>query len=206
MIESGNFKFIETKIKDLYVIEPKIYEDTRGYFSEIYNKKAFYDAGLNYDFVQDNESKSIKGVIRGLHFQTKYPQGKLVRVTEGEVWDVAVDLRKESSTYGMWEGVYLSSENKRQFYIPEGFAHGFLVISDIAIFNYKCTNLYHPEYDSGILWNDKSINIQWPLDKVDKLFLSEKDKKLGNFIDLKWVYNKYNYKVEEEVEVLWKLI
>ena len=185
MIESGNFKFIETKIKDLYVIEPKVYKDARGYFTEIYNKKAVYDAGLNCDFVQDNESKSRRGVIRGLHFQTKYPQGKLVRVTEGEVWDVAVDLRKESSTYGMWEGVYLSSENKRQFYIPEGFAHGFLVISDIAIFNYKCTNLYHPEYDNGILWNDKSINIQWPLDKVDKLFLSEKDKKLGNFIDLK---------------------
>lgn len=186
MIESGNFKFIETKIKGLYVIEPKIYKDTRGYFMEVYSKKDFYEAGLKCDFVQDNESKSRSGVIRGLHFQSKYPQGKLVRVTDGEVWDVAVDLRKDSETYGMWEGVYLSSENKRQFYVPEGFAHGFLVISDIAIFNYKCTNFYHPEYESGVLWCDEDINIKWPLEKVDKILLSEKDKKLGKFIDLKF--------------------
>lgn len=172
----GNFNFIETKIKDLYIIEPKVFGDHRGYFMESYNAEHFKEAGLTMTFVQDNESKSSKGVLRGLHFQTRYTQGKLVRVTKGEVFDVAVDLRKGSPTYGQWEGIILSEENKKQFYVPEGFAHGFLVLSDEAVFNYKCTDFYHPEYDSGLLWNDEDVNIQWPLDRVENLLLSEKDK------------------------------
>ena len=177
VISKGNFNFIETKIKDLYIIEPKVFGDDRGYFMETYNKKAFEEAGLDMVFVQDNESKSKKGVLRGMHFQTKFTQGKLVRCTQGEVYDVAVDLRKGSPTYGQWEGVLLSAENKRQFYVPEGFAHGFLVLSDEAVFNYKCTNLYAPEYDGGLLWNDPEVGIEWPLDGIDEIILSEKDKK-----------------------------
>lgn len=186
----GNFNFVETKIRDLYIIEPKVFGDARGYFMESYNAEHFKEAGLTMDFVQDNESKSSKGVLRGLHFQTKYTQGKLVRVTKGEVFDVAVDLRKGSPTYGQWEGVLLSEENKKQFYVPEGFAHGFLVLSDEAVFNYKCTNFYHPEYDSGLLWNDEYVNIQWPLDGIDNLLLSEKDKiqKTLKELDLPFAY------------------
>lgn len=180
----SNFKFIKTKIKDLYIIEQKIFEDDRGYFMESYNKKDFNEAGLDMEFVQDNESKSKKGVLRGLHFQKQHSQGKLVRVIEGKVYDVAVDLRKESETYGQWEGVLLTSENKKQFYIPEGFAHGFLVISDYAIFNYKCTDFYAPEYEDGIIWNDPDLKIIWPLDGIEEIFLSEKDKKQKRFIDL----------------------
>ena len=173
----GNFKFIETKIKDLYIIEPKVFGDNRGYFMESYNKKDFEEAGLTMEFVQDNESRSKKGVLRGMHFQTKHTQGKLVRVTEGSVYDVAVDLRKGSPTFGMWEGVLLTSENKKQFYVPEGFAHGFLVLSDTATFNYKCTDFYAPEYDSGLLWNDPDVGIEWPLEGIEEILLSEKDKK-----------------------------
>ncbi|WP_373899683.1 dTDP-4-dehydrorhamnose 3,5-epimerase [Haloimpatiens sp. FM7315] len=172
----GKFKFIETKLKDIYIIEPTVFGDNRGYFMETYSKKDFHEAGLTMEFVQDNESKSKKGVLRGLHFQAKHTQGKLVRVTEGEVFDVAVDLRKGSPTFGRWEGVLLTSENKRQFYVPEGFAHGFLVMSDTATFNYKCTDFYAPEYDSGILWNDKEVGIKWPLEGIDEILLSEKDK------------------------------
>ncbi|MGG7153448.1 dTDP-4-dehydrorhamnose 3,5-epimerase, partial [Clostridium neonatale] len=133
----SNFNFNKTKIDGVYIVEPKVFGDNRGYFMETYNKEHFAEAGLNMVFVQDNESKSSKGVLRGLHFQRKHSQGKLVRVTKGEVFDVAVDLRYGSPTYGMWEGVILSEENKKQFYIPEGFAHGFLVLSDEAVFNYK---------------------------------------------------------------------
>ncbi|MGL5314732.1 MAG: dTDP-4-dehydrorhamnose 3,5-epimerase [Peptostreptococcaceae bacterium] len=172
----GNFKFIETKIKDLYIIEPKVFRDERGYFMESYNKKDFMEAGLDMVFVQDNESKSKKGVLRGLHFQTKQPQGKLVRVTKGQVYDVAVDLRKDSTTYGKWEGVLLTDENKRQFYVPEGFAHGFLVLSEEAVFNYKCTDYYAPQYEGGILWNDPDIGIEWPLETIEEVIISEKDK------------------------------
>jgi dTDP-4-dehydrorhamnose 3,5-epimerase len=173
----GNFKFIETKIKDLYIIEPKVFGDNRGYFMETYSKKDFDEAGLTMTFVQDNESKSSKGVLRGMHFQTKYTQGKLVRVTKGSVYDVAVDLRKGSPTYGQWEGVLLTDENKKQFYVPEGFAHGFLVLSDEAVFNYKCTDFYAPEYDGGLLWNDPDVGIEWPLEGIEEVLLSEKDKK-----------------------------
>ena len=173
----GNFKFIETKIKDLYIIEPKVFGDSRGYFMESYNKKDFEETGLSMTFVQDNESKSKKGVLRGLHFQTKNVQGKLVRV-------------KGSPTFGQWEGVCLSEENRRQFYVPEGFAHGFLVLSEEAVFNYKCTNIYSPEYDSGLLWNDKDVNIQWPLENIEEILLSEKDKnqKTLKELDIPFVY------------------
>ena len=171
----GNFTFIETDIKDVYIIEPKVYGDNRGYFEETYQYENFKEAGLDMIFVQDNESKSKKGVLRGLHFQTQHSQGKLVRVLQGEVFDVAVDLRKDSETYGKWTGVRLTSENKKMFYIPENFAHGFLVLSDEATFAYKCTNLYHPEHDSGIIWNDKDINIEWPLEGINEILLSDKD-------------------------------
>ena len=144
---------------------------------ETYSKKDFDEAGLTMTFVQDNESKSSKGVLRGMHFQTKYTQGKLVRVTKGSVYDVAVDLRKGSPTYGQWEGVLLTDENKKQFYVPEGFAHGFLVLSDEAVFNYKCTDFYAPEYDGGLLWNDPDVGIEWPLEGIEEVLLSEKDKK-----------------------------
>ena len=187
----GNFNFIPTKIPDLYIIEPKVFGDHRGYFMESYSQKDFAEAGLTMTFVQDNESKSRKGVLRGLHFQTKHTQGKLVRVTQGEVWDVAVDLRKGSPTYGQWEGVYLSAENKRQFYVPEGFAHGFVVTSEEAVFNYKCTDFYAPEYDSGLLWNDPEVGIEWPIEGLGEILLSEKDqnqKTLSKLTDLPFIY------------------
>lgn len=179
----GNFTFIDTDIKDVYIIEPKVFGDSRGYFEETYQYENFKEAGLDMVFVQDNESKSKKGVLRGLHFQTQYSQGKLVRVLQGEVFDVAVDLRKNSETYGNWTGVKLSSENKRMLYIPENFAHGFLVLSDEVTFAYKCTNLYHPEFDSGIIWNDEEINIQWPLEGIEEILLSDKDRKQQTFIE-----------------------
>ncbi|NSB16585.1 dTDP-4-dehydrorhamnose 3,5-epimerase [Clostridium beijerinckii] len=179
-----NFNFNFTRIDGVYIIEPKTFGDSRGYFMETYNKEQFCEAGLNMIFVQDNESKSSKGVLRGLHFQKKHSQGKLVRVTKGEVFDVAVDLRTGSPTYGQWEGVILSDENKKQFYIPEGFAHGFLVLSDEAVFNYKCTDIYSPEYDGGVMWNDPEINIEWPLDLIKTVILSEKDKAHPNLKEL----------------------
>lgn len=167
--------FIKTEIEGVYIIEPKVFGDNRGYFMEVYNEKVYKEAGLNYTFVQDNESKSKKGVLRGLHFQKTYPQAKLVRVLDGEVFDVAVDLRKDSKTYGKWVGVILSSENKRLFMIPRGFAHGFVVLSDSATFTYKCDEFYHPEDEGGIMWNDLDVNISWP--DVGEILLSEKDKK-----------------------------
>ena len=180
----ANFNFNRTKIDGVYIIEPKVFGDNRGYFMETYNKEQLDEVGFNMTFVQDNESKSNKGVLRGLHFQRKHSQGKLVRVTKGEVFDVAVDLRAGSPTYGHWEGVVLNDENKKQFYIPGGFAHGFLVLSDEAIFNYKCTHLYSPEYDGGVIWNDPDINIEWPLDRIENILLSEKDKVHPNLKDL----------------------
>lgn len=172
----SKFNFIKTSIGGVYIIEPTVFGDHRGYFMESYSKRDFEEAGLTMNFVQDNESKSKKGVLRGLHFQTKHTQGKLVRVVEGEVFDIAVDLREGSPTFGKWEGVILTAENKKQFYIPEGFAHGFLVLSDTATFQYKCTDYYAPEYDGGILWNDPDIGIEWPLEGIDEVLLSDKDK------------------------------
>lgn len=173
-------KLTLTPIKDLVIIEPKVFGDERGYFYEAYNKNTFRELGLDYDFVQDNQSFSRKGVLRGLHFQKNYPQAKLVRVIEGEVFDVAVDLRKGSPTYGKWYGVVLSGENKKMFMIPRGFAHGFLVLSETAIFSYKCDDFYHPNDEGGIIYNDPTIGVEWP--KLDCEFvLSDKDKKHDKF-------------------------
>ena len=182
----GNFTFNETKIKDVYVIDVKTYGDNRGYFMETYKESDFKEAGLGYNFIQDNQSSSRKGVLRGLHFQKKHPQAKLVRVIKGEVFDVAVDLRKNSPTYGQWVGVVLSEDNKRQFMIPRGFAHGFVVMSDYAEFAYKCDELYHPEDEGGIMWNDPAIDIEWP--EVGEIILSEKDKVHPSLTDSKIVF------------------
>lgn len=149
-------------IDGLCVITPVVHKDERGYFMETYNKRDMEEAGLFMNFVQDNQSSSLKGVLRGLHYQKQYPQGKLVRVVRGAVYDVAVDLRKSSPTYGKWHGTVLSEDNNKQFYIPEGFAHGFLVLSDIAEFFYKCTDFYHPGDEGGIAWNDPTLGIDWP--------------------------------------------
>ena len=188
----GQIKVTKTEIEGLYIIEPAVHGDSRGYFMETYNQNDMREAGLDMVFVQDNQSMSIKGVLRGLHFQKQYPQGKLVRVIRGEVFDVAVDLRKGSATYGKWYGILLSVENKKQFYISEGFAHGFLVLSDEAEFCYKVTDFYHPGDEGGMAWNDPEIGIKWPsvigdyygtadssgytLEDGTPLNLSEKDK------------------------------
>lgn len=189
----GKFNFIKTSIEGVYIIEPTVFGDNRGYFMESYSKRDFEEAGLTMNFVQDNESKSKKGVLRGLHFQTKHTQGKLVRVVEGEVFDVAVDLREGSPTFGKWTGVTLTAENKRQFYIPEGFAHGFLVLSETATFQYKCTDYYAPEYDGGVLWNDPEIGIEWPLEGIDEVLLSDKDKVQQTFKSFKEKENPFKY-------------
>lgn len=173
----SKFKFNETAINGVYVIETALFGDNRGYFMETYNYNEFKEAGLDMVFVQDNQSKSKKGVLRGLHFQKEHMQGKLVRVIKGEVFDVAVDLRKNSETYGKWVGVTLSEENKKQFYVPTGFAHGFLVLSEEAEFCYKCTDFYHPESEGGIMWNDPDINVEWPTEGIENIILSDKDQK-----------------------------
>ncbi len=152
----------ETTIEGLYVIEPTVHPDGRGYFMETYNQNDMREAGLDPVFVQDNQSMSTRGVLRGLHFQKQYPQGKLVRVIKGAVFDVAVDLRMGSGTYGEWFGLELSEENKKQWYIPAGFAHGYLALSDVAELFYKCTDFYHPGDEAGIAWNDPKIGIVWP--------------------------------------------
>ena len=164
-------------IEGLYVIEPTVFKDERGYFVETYNQNDMKEAGLDMVFVQDNQSMSTRGVLRGLHFQKQFPQGKLVRVVRGKVFDVAVDLRSDSKTYGKWFGVELSAENMKQFYIPEGFAHGFLVLSDEAEFCYKCTDFYHPGDEGGLAWNDPEIGVEWPLEEGVDLIISEKDQK-----------------------------
>lgn len=173
----GNIKVTKCPIEGLYVIEPEVRGDARGYFVETYNQRDMAAAGLNMVFVQDNQSMSVKGVLRGLHYQKEHPQGKLVRVICGEVFDVAVDLRPGSETYGQWHGERLSAENKKQFYIPEGFAHGFYVLSDRAEFCYKCTDFYHPGDEGGIRWDDPTIGIRWPLIEGAPLIMSDKDQK-----------------------------
>ena len=170
-------------IQGLCVIEPAVHGDSRGYFMETYNQRDMEEAGLTMNFVQDNQSCSTKGVLRGLHFQKEFPQGKLVRAIKGSVFDVAVDLRSNSETYGKWFGIELTEENKKQFYIPEGFAHGFLVLSEIAEFCYKCTDFYHPGDEGGMAWNDPDIGIEWPIAKGQELIISDKDKKWGGFKD-----------------------
>ena len=181
----SKFNKIETGIKDLVVIEPTVFGDNRGFFMESYSKRDFYEIGLDMEFVQDNHSKSKKGVLRGLHFQTKHSQGKLVRVIRGSVWDVAVDLREGSTTFGKWYGVLLTEENKKIFYVPEGFAHGFITLENETEFQYKCTDFYYPEYDAGVKWDDPDIGIEWPFEefemKKDDILLSEKDNKQPGF-------------------------
>ena len=171
---------VETcEIEGLKVITPKVFGDARGYFVETYNKQDFIEAGIDVEFVQDNQSASKRGVLRGLHFQKTHPQDKLVRCINGEVFDVAVDLRKDSKTFGKWHGVLLTAENKKQFFVPKGFAHGFLVLSDYAEFAYKCSDFYHPEDEGGILWNDPDIGVEWPLQEGVELNFSERDTKWG---------------------------
>ena len=160
--EMGQIKVTKCPIEGLYIIDPAVHGDSRGYFMETYNQNDMHEAGLDMVFVQDNQSMSVKGVLRGLHFQKQYPQGKLVRVIKGRVFDVAVDLRSESETDGKWYGVELTEENKKQFYISEGFAHGFLVLSETAEFCYKVTDFYHPGDEGGLAWNDPQIGIDWP--------------------------------------------
>ena len=173
----GKITVTPCDIEGLYVIEPTVFKDERGYFVETYNQNDMKEAGLDMVFVQDNQSMSTRGVLRGLHFQKQFPQGKLVRVVRGKVFDVAVDLRSDSKTYGKWFGVELSAENVKQFYIPEGFAHGFLVLSDEAEFCYKCTDFYHPGDEGGLAWNDPEIGVGWPLEEGVDLIISEKDQK-----------------------------
>ena len=191
----NNFEVVETSIKGLVIIQPKVFGDERGFFLETYNKKSFEELGLTMEFVQDNHSKSKKGVLRGLHFQTKHTQGKLVRVAKGKVYDVAVDLRKNSKTFGKWYGVLLTEENKTMFYVPEGFAHGFLTLEADTEFVYKCTDLYAPKYDSGILWSDKTIGIDWKFEEFgidpSELTISEKDKVQKKFEKNKVYFENY---------------
>ena len=168
------------EIEGLCVIEPKVFYDDRGYFVETYNQNDFKEEGLDMVFVQDNQSMSVKGVLRGLHFQISHPQGKLVRVVRGKVFDVAVDLRRDSKTFGQWYGVELTEENKKQFYISEGFAHGFLVLSETAEFCYKVTDFYHPGDEGGLAWNDPAIGIDWPIPERMELIMSEKDQNWGS--------------------------
>lgn len=186
-VASGNFTFTDTSIEGVKVVDVRSFGDERGSFMETYKRSDFIAGGIDAEFVQDNQSSSSKGVLRGLHFQIDNPQAKLVRVVEGSVFDVCVDLRPASETYGKWEGVVLSAENKRQFFIPRGFAHGFLVLSDCATFCYKCDDVYHPNDEGGLMWNDPAIGIEWPPMEGDgvfdrsKLILSAKDKEYPPF-------------------------
>lgn len=175
-------KVIKTKIKDLVIVEPKVFGDERGFFYELFQAERYDRVGIEAKFVQDNRSRSSKGVLRGLHFQKTKPQGKLVTVTEGEVYDVAVDLRPNSVTFGQYESIILSGKNRLQFYVPPGFAHGFCVLSDIADFQYKCTDYYDPADESGLLWNDPTLQIPWPLNAP---LLSDKDMALPTFSEIK---------------------
>lgn len=172
----GKIKVESCPIEGLKIITPTVFGDERGYFMETYNYQDFKEAGLDYVFVQDNQSASKRGVLRGLHFQTKHPQDKLVRVISGEVFDVAVDLREGSPTYGQWFGTVLSAENKKQFFIPKHFAHGFLVLSEFAEFTYKCTDFYYADEQGGIAWNDPQIGVEWPIPEGMELILCDADK------------------------------
>ena len=176
---------VETcEIEGLKIITPQVHGDARGYFMETYNYNDFKEAGIDVEFVQDNQSASKKGVLRGLHFQINHPQDKLVRVIKGEVYDVAVDMRPGSATYGQWKGGFLSEDNKKQFFVPKNFAHGFLVLSDYAEFCYKCSDFYHPGDEGGIMYNDPSIGVEWPIPEGMELTLSDRDTKWGSSNEL----------------------
>ena len=177
----GKFTFTQTEIPGVVVIEPQVFGDDRGYFMETYQKDQFAEAGIDKEFVQDNQSRSTRGVLRGLHFQKNHTQGKLVRVTKGEVYDVAVDCRPHSATFGKWVGVTLSAENKKMLWIPEGFAHGFMTLSDTACVFYRCTDFYHPEDEGAILFNDANLGIHWP--DVGELTVSDKDRRAMSFFE-----------------------
>ena len=168
-------KLVETRLRDVYVLEPRVFGDERGFFMESWNAATFRDAGFDLQFVQDNHSRSARGILRGMHYQTQHTQGKLVRVTSGEVFDVAVDLRRASPTFGQWFGVTLSAENFRMLWVPPGFAHGFYVTSDSADFQYKCTDIYHPDSEVSLAWDDPEVGIEWPLDAGGEPQLSGKD-------------------------------
>ncbi|RNL40427.1 MULTISPECIES: dTDP-4-dehydrorhamnose 3,5-epimerase [Paraeggerthella] len=191
IVESGNFTFADTSIEGVKIVDVKSYGDARGYFMETYKRPDFVAGGIDVEFVQDNQSSSTKGVLRGLHFQIEHPQSKLVRVVSGEVFDVAVDLRPGSPTWGKWEGVVLSAENRRQFFIPRGFAHGFLVLSETAEFCYKCDDVYRPGDEGGLMWDDPEVGIDWPALRGDEAFdrskvvLSDKDKVNASLNDLR---------------------
>lgn len=181
----GKIKVETCEIEGLKIITPTVVGDSRGYFMESYNYNDFKEAGIDQIFVQDNQSASKKGVLRGLHFQINHPQDKLVRVIKGEVFDVAVDLREGSPTFGQWHGELLSEENKKQFFVPKNFAHGFLVLSDYAEFCYKCTDFYHPNDEGGLLWSDPAIGIEWPIPEGMELIMSERDPKWGSITEYK---------------------
>lgn len=187
---SDKFQSVESSMAGLVLIEPRVFGDSRGFFMESYSERDFAELGIEERFVQDNHSKSRRGVLRGLHFQTRHSQGKLIRVVAGAVLDVAVDLRPESATFGRWEAVVLSAENKRQFYVPPRFAHGFLTLEDDTEFLYKCTDYYSPEFDSGVLWNDPNIGVDWNLEYYglteSDLLLSDKDKKQPTIDKINW--------------------
>ncbi|WP_417118298.1 dTDP-4-dehydrorhamnose 3,5-epimerase [Olsenella phocaeensis] len=182
-VSSGNFTFTPTSIEGVTVVDCKSYGDARGYFMETYKRFDFVAGGIDADFVQDNQSSSTQGVLRGLHFQIDHPQSKLVRVVEGEVFDVAVDLREGSPTFGKWEGVVLSAQNHRQFFVPRCFAHGFYVLSETAVFCYKCDDVYHPNDEGGLMWDDPTIGVEWPLVEGVEVNLSEKDTRHPSFSD-----------------------
>ncbi|MCL2031573.1 MAG: dTDP-4-dehydrorhamnose 3,5-epimerase [Oscillospiraceae bacterium] len=179
----GKFRFLPAPVEGVVVVEPTVFGDSRGYFMETYNQNEFAQAGITAGFVQDNQSRSARGVLRGLHLQKTRPQAKLVRCLEGEVFDVCADLRPGSPTYGRWYGLMLSGENRRQLFIPRGLAHGFLVLSETAVFAYKCDEFYCPEDEAGLLWNDPGIGIEWPLDGIGPPALSERDRRWPKWED-----------------------
>ena len=187
----SKFAFEKTEIDNLMVIHPFIAEDERGFFMKTYEKHIFEEHGIFLENAEDMTSFSHKGVLRGLHFQTQHSQDKLIRVLHGEAWDVAVDLRKDSRTYGQWKGFYLSETNRNAIYIPSGFAHGFLALSEGVIFSYRCGQEYAPEYDTGIIWNDPELAVEWPLEKIEKQIVSEKDQKLQSFAEFQKKYKGF---------------
>ena len=180
-MQNQKFQFETTEIEGLQIIHPFVAYDERGFFMKTYERRLFAEHGIVFENAEDMTSYSRKGVLRGVHFQTRHSQDKLIHVLRGEVWDVAVDLRKGSRTYGAWKGFYLSQENKLSVYIPQGFAHGYLALTDDVVFTYRCGQPYYPDFDSGIVWNDETLKIDWPIDKVDELILSEKDRNLQTF-------------------------